>query len=374
MRHLTMIPVSIVYKTSRTNTALHPTNLRNSLMRVDRGDRANPVFSIKLGRSVGGACYAGDITVLRDVPMSAFPIIYSDRFLSHDTGAFHPEKPGRLNAIVQALQGMDWADRLAWQVPTPVVERSPLGWIEQAHDPDYVRRLNQVAAKGGGAIDADTPVSADSYDVALLAVNAWLDGVDRVMASGTPAFALARPPGHHATPETGMGFCLFSNAAIAALYALGQGAERVTILDWDVHHGNGTQAIAAQHPQIHYCSLHEFPHYPGTGRADETGALNNLLNLPMEAGSTFVDYQRLFESDVVPFLARSAPDLLIVSAGYDANDADPLSNVALQPEDFGQFTDYCLGVTRSILFGLEGGYDFDSLGRSVVATIGACMV
>jgi acetoin utilization deacetylase AcuC-like enzyme len=374
MGHLTMIPVSIVYKTSRTNTALGWTNLQNRLMRADRPAGGNPVFSLKLGRSAGGACYAGDITALRDLPMSAFPIIYSDQFLSHDTGAFHPEKPGRLNAIVRALQGMDWADRLAWQVPTPVVERSPLGWIEQAHDPDYVRRLNQVAAKGGGAIDADTPISAQSYDVALLAVNAWLDGVDRVMATGQPAFALARPPGHHATPETGMGFCLFSNAAIAAIYALAQGAERVTILDWDVHHGNGTQAIAAGNPRIHYCSLHEFPHYPGTGRAAETGQFNNVLNLPMDAGSTFVDYQRLFESDVVPFLARSAPDLLIVSAGYDANDADPLSNVALQPEDFGQFTEYCLGVTRSTLFGLEGGYDFDSLGRSVVATIGACLV
>ncbi len=305
--------------------------------------------------------------------MSDFPIIYSEQFLRHDTGAFHPEKPGRLNAIVRALAGMDWADRLAWQLPTPVVDRSPLGWIEQAHDPDYVRRLNQVAAKGGGSIDADTPVSAESYDVALLAVNAWLDGVDRVMATGSPAFALARPPGHHATPQTGMGFCLFSNAAIAAIYALAQGAERVTILDWDVHHGNGTQAIAAGNPQIHYCSLHEFPHYPGTGRADETGQFNNVLNLPMAAGSTFEDYQRLFESDVVPFLRRSSPDLLIVSAGYDANDADPLSNVALQPEDFGKFTEYCLGVTRSILFGLEGGYDFDSLGRSVVATIGACI-
>ncbi len=306
--------------------------------------------------------------------MSDFPIIYSDRFLRHDTGAFHPEKPGRLNAIVRALAATDWADRLAWQSPSLVSDRSPLEWIEQAHDPAYVQRLHQIAARGGGVIDADTPVSAESYDVALLAVNAWLDGVDRVMASGAPAFALARPPGHHATPETGMGFCLFSNAAIAAIYALQRGAERVTILDWDVHHGNGTQAIASDNPQIHYCSLHEFPHYPGTGRADETGMFNNVLNLPMAADSTFADYQVRFESQVLPFLVRSQPDLLIVSAGYDANAADPLSNVVLQPEDFGKLTEYCLSVTRSILFGLEGGYDFDSLGQSVVATIKACVV
>jgi acetoin utilization deacetylase AcuC-like enzyme len=227
--------------------------------------------------------------------------------------------------------------------------------------------------QGGGALDADTPVSAQSYEVALLAVNAWLDGVDRVLSSGEPAFVLARPPGHHATPETGMGFCLLSNAAIAAIYALQQGAKRVAILDWDVHHGNGTQMIVAQQPQIYYCSLHEFPHYPGTGRADEHGALHNLLNIPMSAGSTFQDYRAVFESQVIPFLQRAQPDLLIVSAGYDANAADPLSNMALQPEDYGQLTTACLAVTRAILFGLEGGYDFDSLGRSVVATIGACL-
>jgi acetoin utilization deacetylase AcuC-like enzyme len=305
--------------------------------------------------------------------MTGFPILYSEAFLQHETGAFHPEKPGRLNAIVRSLQNVAWADQLLWQEPTAVMARSPLSWIEQVHDPDYVRRLNQVAAKGGGAIDADTPVSAASYDVALLAVNAWLDGIDVVQTTGSPAFVLARPPGHHATPTTGMGFCLFSNAAIAAIYALAQGIERVTILDWDVHHGNGTQEFVEQEDRLHYCSLHEFPHYPGTGRADEVGPLQNVLNVPMAAGSTIADYQAAFASQVLPFLRRSAPELLIVSAGYDANAADPLSDVLLQPDDYGVLTQMCLGVTRSILFGLEGGYDFESLGRSVVATIGACL-
>ncbi|WP_264325983.1 histone deacetylase family protein [Romeriopsis navalis] len=302
-----------------------------------------------------------------------FPVIYSEQFSQHETGALHPEKPGRLEVIRSALQAAPWQADLVWREPTAVAQRSPMLWIESVHAPLYLQRLAQLATQGGGWLDADTPVSALSYDVALLAVNAWLDGIQQVMQSGEPAFVLARPPGHHATPETGMGFCLLSNAAIAATYALQQGADRVAILDWDVHHGNGTQAIVEHNPQISYCSLHEFPHYPGTGRATETGPLGNLLNIPMLAGSTFPDYQVAFEQQVLPFLGKVKPDLLIVSAGYDANAADPLSNVLLQPVDYGKLTTYCLSLTRSILFGLEGGYDFDSLGQSVVATIGACM-
>lgn len=305
--------------------------------------------------------------------MNHVPIIYADRFVDHITGGFHPEKPGRLGAIRRALQQVKWADRLVWTAPTSVEARSPLPWIEQVHTSAYLDRLQQLAASGGGMLDADTLVSAQSYDVALLAVNAWLDGVDWVQRTAEPVFVLARPPGHHATPETGMGFCLLSNAAIAALYALAQGAQRVAILDWDVHHGNGTQAVVEGQSQIFYCSLHEFPHYPGTGRSTETGQYQNVLNIPMSAGSTGEEYQAMFTQKVLPFLRQAQPDLLIVSAGYDANAADPLSNVRLRPEDYGEFTQACLALNRSIVFGLEGGYDFDSLGQSVVATIGACL-
>jgi acetoin utilization deacetylase AcuC-like enzyme len=301
------------------------------------------------------------------------PIIYSDRFLQHDTGVFHPEKPDRLTAIVTALQQAPWHEQIDWREPTSILDRSPLPLIGQIHDPHYVSRVRALSIKGGGRIDNDTPISAQSYDVAQLAVNAWIDGIDIVQQSGQPAFVLARPPGHHAVSETGMGFCLFSNAAIAAHYALAQGIQRVTILDWDVHHGNGTQAIVENNPQISYCSLHEYPHYPGTGKPSERGMFDNVLNIPLAAGSTLSDYQAMFEQKVLPFLGRSQPELLIVSAGYDANRADPLANIALEPEDYGVLTKYCLSVTRSVLFGLEGGYDFDSLGRSVVATIGACL-
>jgi len=303
-----------------------------------------------------------------------FPIIYSDEFLLHETGYFHPEKPERLTAIRQALEAAPWADQLDWRKPTSIEERSPIAFVEQAHDRRYVEAVRQLANRGGGHIDGDTPVSPRSFEVALLAVNAWIDGVDLALTTGEPSFVLARPPGHHAVRDLGMGFCLLSNAAIAALYALDRVANRVAILDWDVHHGNGTQAIVETHPNIAFCSLHESPQYPGTGSTTERGLHNNVLNLPMEAGSTIADYQPLFESKVMPFLTDFQPDLLIVSAGYDANHDDPLANISLKPQDYGVFTDYCLTLTHKIVFGLEGGYDFDTLSRSVVATVDRCLI
>ncbi len=304
----------------------------------------------------------------------AFPVIYSDVFLQHDPGLLHPEKPGRLTASVQALQTAPFAAQLVWQTPTPLLTREVLPWVLRVHHEGYVRAVNRLAEAGGGRIDSDTPISAQSYEVALLAVSAWLDGVEQVLGSGEPALVLARPPGHHALPQTGMGFCVFANAAIAALYALSQpGVQRVAILDWDVHHGNGTQEIVWNQPQIAYISTHQAPLYPGTGRADERGAHGNVLNLPMNSGSTLSDYQPVFEQTILPFLREFAPDLLIVSAGFDANHDDPLASISLRPKDYGLFTDLCLGLTRKILFGLEGGYDFNSLGQSVVAVVERCL-
>lgn len=310
-------------------------------------------------------------------------ILYSDKFLDHDTGSFHPENAGRLKAIVSALKQAPWHDQLDWRTPT-AIDSHPADHLEgetashrltkalhAIHPPQYVEAVRQLAHSGGGRLDQDTVVSPHSYEVALLAINAWLDGVDRVLQTGSPTFVIARPPGHHALAKRGMGFCLFANAAIAAHYALTQsGIDRVGILDWDVHHGNGTQALVETNPQIAFCSLHESPQYPGTGNSDERGQHNNVLNFPMQAGSTLADYQPIFEQQIVPFFQAFQPDLLIVSAGYDANQADPLANLSLKPSDYGIFTRYCQQICDRLLFGLEGGYDYSALSQSVVATIG----
>ena len=268
---------------------------------------------------------------------------------------------------------MEWHDKIDWQLPSPVGEQV-MSWVEQTHSAEHIQRIKQVAEKGGGYLDGDTRISARSYEVALLAVSAWLDGVDRVLA-GQTAFVLARPPGHHATKDTAMGFCLFSNAAIAANYALSKpNIKRVGILDWDVHHGNGTEAIVWDNPQIAYCSLHQHPCYPGTGDSSGvTGSHQNILNLPLNAGGTIEEYQQIFEARVIPFFEAWQADLLIVSAGYDANRADPLAGMALQPEDYGWLTKCVLKITDFPLLGLEGGYDLDALARSVVATLRVCL-
>jgi acetoin utilization deacetylase AcuC-like enzyme len=302
-------------------------------------------------------------------------VIYSDEFLDHKTGIYHPEKPERLTAIVNALKAANFAEKITWKLPTPVTSKpSLMSWIENVHSTTYINKVKDIAADGGGYLDGDTPISPRSYDVALLAVSAWLDGVDTVLDTANKPFILARPPGHHAVSDTGMGFCLFSNAAIAALYALQQPKiQRVAILDWDVHHGNGTEAIVETHSEIAYVSLHQYPAYPGTGKASQQGSHHNVLNLPVPPGSDITVYQPLWERKILPFLTNFSPDLLIISAGYDANTNDPLASVNLQPEDFGLFTEYCLGITKKIMFGLEGGYDLPSLAESVIATIKPCI-
>ncbi|MEL6928364.1 MAG: histone deacetylase [Cyanobacteria bacterium J06600_6] len=301
-------------------------------------------------------------------------VIYSPEFLEHDTGYGHPEKAKRLTAIADALKSVSWHKQVTWRLPTAVESDRALDYIQQVHTLEHIERIKQVAAAGGGHLDGDTPISARSFDVAVLAVSAWLDGIDCVLQQ-QPSFVMARPPGHHATQDRAMGFCLFSNAAIAAHYALSKPQiERVGILDWDVHHGNGTEAIVSNNPQIVYCSLHQHPCYPGTGVTKGIqGKYQNILNLPLDAGSTIANYQQLFETEILPFFQQNPVDLLIVSAGYDANADDPLAGISLQPADYQILSKYILNITKYPLFGLEGGYHLAALADSVVATLSTCL-
>ncbi|BAU42859.1 histone deacetylase [Leptolyngbya sp. O-77] len=297
--------------------------------------------------------------------------------MQHDTGSYHPENAGRLRAVVTALRQVPWADRLDWRSPTPVDAQGDrlMAALYTVHPPDYVAAVEYVATHGGGQVDPDTVVSPDSYEAALLAVSAWLDAVDTVLQTGRPAFALVRPPGHHALPKRGMGFCLFSNVAIAAQYALQQPGHRARR-----HLGLGRASwqwaprqLWNLTPRIAFCSLHEYPQYPGTGAAGDRGQHDTVRNFPMQAGSTLADYEPLFAREIVPFFQAFCPSLLLVSAGYDANRADPLARICLNPSDYGVFTRYCLQITPKIAFGLEGGYDYTALAESVIATIEPCL-
>ena len=260
------------------------------------------------------------------------------------------------------MESCEFSKQLNWREPRSATV-SELEWV---HSKEHIDHVKQVCESGGGYLDPDTPVCPESYNIALKSAGAWMDGVDEVL-KGNSAIVLSRPPGHHAEADRAMGFCLFSNAALSATYALKQNdINKVAIFDWDVHHGNGSQHIVQSNLDIVYVSIHQFPFYPGTGSQLEKGDYDNVLNIPVPSGYGSTEYSPIFDEQVFPFIQNFCPDILIISAGFDAHRNDPLAGINLVAEDFAYMTKRCLEIQPNLLLGLEGGYDLEALEDCVI--------
>jgi acetoin utilization deacetylase AcuC-like enzyme len=309
-------------------------------------------------------------------PRTAF--VCSPRYRDHGTGPLHPEQPARLDAIERRLRESGLLETLLAVAPSP----APLEWVTKVHSPAYVERVRRLCAEGAPLIDTpDVPITTASYEVALLAAGGVLAAVDAVAAGrARNAFCAVRPPGHHALRDRAMGFCLFNNVAIAARYAQGKhGFAKVLIADWDVHHGNGTQAAFYDDPSVFYFSVHQHPFYPGTGESAEAGTgrgWSTTRNIPLPAGSDDAAYVRAFTEVLVPAALDFRPDFVFISAGFDAHQDDPLGGMRLTPAGYAALTRivkelaarFCGGRIVAVL---EGGYDLDGLAAAVEAHIRA---
>jgi acetoin utilization deacetylase AcuC-like enzyme len=304
--------------------------------------------------------------------MAKTAYLFDPVYLEHRTEWGHPERPERLTAIDELLRKQPYYAELV-----RVEKKIPdMKYIEMVHDPDYIARAKREIEGGDSYFDSmDTSVCARSYEVALYAVGGCLNMCDCVMKGGAHyGFCAVRPPGHHAERSYAAGFCIFNNVAISARYVQEQhGIERVAVVDWDVHHGNGTQHSFEGDESIYYMSLHQYPYYPGTGSDAEKGFGNGkgyTLNLPMRMGSGDEEYIRAFEDFIVPELEQFEPQIVFISAGFDAHTNDPLSSIELGSDTFYKFTKLLQDVARSyadnrIIAVLEGGYNLDALADSV---------
>ena len=291
----------------------------------------------------------------------------------HDPGPYHPECPARLQAVLQALEHPDFVPLLREQAPEATREQ-----LERAHPARYVERVLALEPDAGEriALDPDTVVSAGTRAALLRAAGGAVAAVDAVMEGwASAAFAAVRPPGHHAETERAMGFCLFNNAAVAARHARARwGLSRVAVVDFDVHHGNGTEDIFAPDPALFYGSSHQHPCYPGTGSPRERGVAGNVVNVQLPPGSGSEHFRTAWDHTILPALAAWRPELLIVSAGFDAHRADPLAELRVETADFAWLTDRLLAVADEHAGGrmvslLEGGYDLEALGASAAAHV-----
>jgi acetoin utilization deacetylase AcuC-like enzyme len=296
--------------------------------------------------------------------------------LNHLTPAGHPERPDRLRAIEQALEDEKFQSLARVEAPL-----GPLDVVALCHPMDYVEAIRDASpAEGLVRLDADTSMSPGSFEAALRAVGGAKLAVDEVMTGkAVNAFVATRPPGHHTETARPMGFCLFNNAAIAARYAQKtHGVERAAVVDFDVHHGNGSQDIFWSDKSVMYCSTHEMPLYPGTGAVGERGEFNTIVNAPLSAGDGGDAFREAFETVILPRLREFKPDVFIVSAGFDAHTRDPLANLNLVEADFSWVTKKIMEIAETSAKGrvvslLEGGYDLQGLSRSVAAHVSALM-
>jgi len=279
----------------------------------------------------------------------------------------HPERPQRVEAILEAIS------RAELGVEPRQADPAPAELIAQAHDPAYVAMLDRAASAGGGHLDPDTYLTADSMAAARTAAGAVVDGVTRVLdGRARHAFAIVRPPGHHAERAQAMGFCLINNVAVGVHAARSRGVRRIAIVDFDVHHGNGTQHSFSHDPELLYVSSHQYPFYPGTGSTREQS--EHLVNLPLPAGTSDVAFLQAYEQRVDPAVQRFRPELILVSAGFDAHARDPLAGLELSTDAYRRLAEMIAGWSdqhsggRSV-WTLEGGYDLAALGDSVVACL-----
>ncbi len=293
---------------------------------------------------------------------------------AHDGGP-HPERPARLGAVLEGVADLHLGDDLVTVEAPP----APHEALARVHDEQYLAELEAFSRRGGGTLDADTYVTESSWDAACRAAGAGLVAIDALAerADGV-GFVAVRPPGHHAERDRGMGFCLLNNVAVSAA-ALRARGERVLVIDWDVHHGNGTQAIFWDEPSVLYVSTHQWPLYPGTGRSEEVGgpgAIGATLNIPVPPGATGDVLLRAIEGVVAPASEAFRPDWVLVSCGFDAHRADPLAELSLSSADFARLAlrvaELAPRSGRLVLF-LEGGYDLDAVRRSTASTLGALL-
>ena len=294
-------------------------------------------------------------------------VIASPRFDEHTTPPGHPEGPERARVFDEAAGR--WLSRGGIVRPPRTATTAELGRV---HAAGYLHALEGVRGRAV-ALDADTFTSPESYDVALLAAGAAVDAAAHAVDAKEAAFALVRPPGHHAERDRAMGFCLFNNVAVAAAAALDRGLSRVAIVDIDVHHGNGTQWMFYDEPRVLYLSSHQFPFYPGTGAADEVGRGDGLgftVNVPLEAGATDADYDLVYREALVPILLSYHPELVIVSAGFDAHEQDPLASMRVTTGGYASIVTQVVAAARgaSIAFVTEGGYNLAALGSCLDAS------